>query len=1019
MTHSSSTDLNDWVDKHPLSLYLQNLSLLDGLLRGHNLVYGVDRWQNLHDLLLHLAQAKGLPQKVEGLLSLFSPLFCRSPEEIERFRAVFDEWCLQCEGKAESESDTATAALASPAQRTQNREEKRQQQRQEQQHQARMRQQEEELDRGTRLPWRMLMLLGLLGVSLLGLLGWFQAASVDKPTPALVVITDPPIPDEPIDPSEPIELVQQTSIAEKFLLQALPQMITPKPLSEAWRRLFFWTEILLLWLLPLLALLWFLYGVLQRQHILQSSKGDKTDPLAKIRLRRHEADLFDRPETRALLRRLHNPISTLGRDLDVEQTVERTLERAGLFMPAFQQQRWVPEIVMLVDSYGYGDMMVELAETLYERLCQAGLEVTLYRYRLLPERVFQPDLGWQSLDVAELSERHPCSHLLLVANPLELLDADSMPLKVLDWVAELTAWSSCSLLATRAAGEKYVAILEQEGLYTLPLSEAGVEHWVRNISGRAQRCQAPPLPTLPRCLRVELFQLMETPAEFEQEVIYSALQIYLGDRSQLLAAISLYPRLHWGLIRGLDYFLFPEVESGERGLGLLRLAQLPFCREGVLPAWLRQRFQEDLDDAAYKNIQGIYWRLLKQSAGRDEAAIELVLPQESSAPDGALKRYLRALLGSGEYGNVLQDGLFVQLMLGGKRKRSDFELPSWIAEELLSRRWLLVVKPLLLALLLGGGGYWSMDALWPWAKTQLLAETKQAQTGDLRPRDELSQPLAAEALQLMADSSNFAAGKREPAPRLGVLFQDTLKDGSKAPKMVVIPAGSFQMGCVSGKSCEDNEKPVHQVTLSKNFALSQTEVTFEDYDRFAKATKRELPDDEGWGRGRRPVINVSWNDAKAYVKWLSGQTGEQYRLPTEAEWEYAARAGTITPFSTGDCIATDQANYNGYPLDECDESEPRGKTLAVGSFLANAFGLQDMHGNVWEWTEDCSHGGYTDAPNDGRAWFEGAGAECGERVIRGGSWFNNAVNMRSALRIGDATGDTNFIIGFRIARALF
>jgi len=386
---------------------------------------------------------------------------------------------------------------------------------------------------------------------------------------------------------------------------------------------------------------------------------------------------------------------------------------------------------------------------------------------------------------------------------------------------------------------------------------------------------------------------------------------------------------------------------------------------------------------------------------------------------------LRALLGSGEYGNVLQDGLFVQLMLGGKRKRSDFELPSWIAEELLSRRWLLVVKPLLLALLLGGGGYWSMDALWSGAKTQLLAqfqplETKQARTGDLRPRDELSQPLAAEALQLMADSSNFAAGKREPAPRLGVLFQDRLKDGSKAPKMVVIPAGLFQMGCLAKECPYDDEKPVHQVSLAKNFALSQTEVTFEDYDRFAKATKRELPSDRGWGRGSRPVINVDWNDAKAYVKWLSGQTGEQYRLPTEAEWEYAARAGTTTLFSTGDCIGSDEANYRGTsPLNGCEKGEYREKTVEVGSFPANAFGLQDMHGNVDEWTEDCWHGDYTDAPNDGRAWLEGAGAECGRRVIRGGSWNYTAEFMRSAYRFVLTTGGTSYGLGFRLARALF
>ncbi len=133
-------------------------------------------------------------------------------------------------------------------------------------------------------------------------------------------------------------------------------------------------------------------------------------------------------------------------------------------------------------------------------------------------------------------------------------------------------------------------------------------------------------------------------------------------------------------------------------------------------------------------------------------------------------------------------------------------------------------------------------------------------------------------------SSEFSLSKTviwdsEKMPKkAGTIFQDTLKDGGKAPKMVVIPAGSFQMGCVSGKNCQDDEKPVHRVSIARKFALGQTEVTFDDYDKFATATKRSLPDDEGWGRGSRPVMNVNWNDAKAYAKWLSGQTGKTYRL---------------------------------------------------------------------------------------------------------------------------------------------
>jgi len=159
-----------------------------------------------------------------------------------------------------------------------------------------------------------------------------------------------------------------------------------------------------------------------------------------------------------------------------------------------------------------------------------------------------------------------------------------------------------------------------------------------------------------------------------------------------------------------------------------------------------------------------------------------------------------------------------------------------------------------------------------------------------------------------------------------------------------------------------------------------TEVTFADYDRFARATGRRLPDDAGWGRGKHPVIDVSWNDARAYAEWLSRETGAVYRLPTEAEWEYAARAGTRTPFWTGDCIHTDRANYNGnYDYNGCGAKTGiyRQQTVAAGSLPANNWGLHEMPGNLWEWTADCWHSSYDNAPVDGGPWGE----------ENGGVWF--------------------------------
>ncbi|MXY88967.1 MAG: formylglycine-generating enzyme family protein [Gammaproteobacteria bacterium] len=164
----------------------------------------------------------------------------------------------------------------------------------------------------------------------------------------------------------------------------------------------------------------------------------------------------------------------------------------------------------------------------------------------------------------------------------------------------------------------------------------------------------------------------------------------------------------------------------------------------------------------------------------------------------------------------------------------------------------------------------------------------------------------------------------------------------------------------------------------------------------------DRPYDQGWGRENRPVFNVSWNDAQEYVTWLSRETGRTYRLLSESEWEYAGRAGTDTRYSWGDEFDESLAN-NG------------GRTVPVGSYPANAFGLHDMHGNVWEWTEDCWNGSYAGAPDDGSAWLSGDGGNCYFRVSRGGSWHGDPGFLRSASREPGYWGNDT---GLRVARTL-
>ncbi|WP_295426695.1 bifunctional serine/threonine-protein kinase/formylglycine-generating enzyme family protein [uncultured Thiodictyon sp.] len=246
-------------------------------------------------------------------------------------------------------------------------------------------------------------------------------------------------------------------------------------------------------------------------------------------------------------------------------------------------------------------------------------------------------------------------------------------------------------------------------------------------------------------------------------------------------------------------------------------------------------------------------------------------------------------------------------------------------------------------------------------------------------------------------------------------------DKTPIPAMVAIPAGSFSMGCQPGeKECDDDEKPTHRVQVAA-FELGQTEVTFNQWDAcVTDGGCTQKPADQGWGRGKRPVINVSWDDAQQYLTWLGRKTGQTWRLPTEAEWEYAARAGTSTAFSTGNCITTAQANYDGnYDYADCGAKTGKylQKTQPVGSYPANRWGLYDMHGNAWEWVQDCYHDSYTDAPKDGAEWRDSC-HESGQRVLRGGSWSDLPRPVRSAYRLGYFTGLRNYVLGFRVARTL-
>lgn len=260
-----------------------------------------------------------------------------------------------------------------------------------------------------------------------------------------------------------------------------------------------------------------------------------------------------------------------------------------------------------------------------------------------------------------------------------------------------------------------------------------------------------------------------------------------------------------------------------------------------------------------------------------------------------------------------------------------------------------------------------------------------------------------------------AAKPASGAPAAGQRFRDC--DSDVCPWLVVVPAGSFMMGSPASElDRRDDEGPQHKVTL-RRFAIGAYEVTFEQYDACvaAKACSTEA-DDNKWGRGKRPVINVDYEDGEQFTQWLSKKTGKRYRLPSEAEWEYAARAGTTTAFTYGNKLDPSNTNYAAnFTYNGSVKGKGRDQTLPVGSLAPNAWGLYDVHGNVLEWVIDCPHDNYKRAPKDGKPWVK----DCSDdrHMLRGGSWYDNPAYSRSAFRGGIAPGNSTSK-GLRVVREL-
>ena len=344
--------------------------------------------------------------------------------------------------------------------------------------------------------------------------------------------------------------------------------------------------------------------------------------------------------------------------------------------------------------------------------------------------------------------------------------------------------------------------------------------------------------------------------------------------------------------------------------------------------------------------------------------------------------------------------------------------------------------------LFGGPGAQTREAIRAWQRGKGLVATgyltrEQAET--LVALGEAAEDTRRAAVAQVAEEE--ASRREEETYQVGQTFRDALRSGGEGPEMVVVPAGSFQMGSpADDEGREDDEGPVHRVTIGEAFAAGVHEVTRAEYERFAEATgyaagngcyiyeggKWEERAEGNWRdpgyrqSGEHPVVCVSWEDAQAYVGWLSRESGAEYRLLSEAEWEYAARGGTETARYWGERKTEQCRHANGADANTAFEwkiacNDGHAWTAPVGSYTRNGFGLSDVLGNVREWVEDCLNDSYAGAPADGTAWEQG---DCDTRVVRGGSWDSSPGYLRSAVRSRGTAGYRFIYVGFRVARRL-
>ncbi|MDM8564091.1 formylglycine-generating enzyme family protein [Candidatus Halobeggiatoa sp. HSG11] len=924
------------------------ITLIDDLrFAGYNI--GATQYIAAQDLVLALAARGELPSDLSELRMLLAPILCHSPQEQAEFDTYFDKWVGQFQQveivvETETHIDNSGNNIRD----------------------LNLSGLVVSIFKNIRLwKWTVLIIVLLSGIYWVNTTYFPKDEEVPKPTqPSNITQPVQPNIDETVQPVQPA--LENEEVIQLPDVPVIPAVWDKLPPAE------------FLLLVPLLWFLWWWYRI---QLFLTRQSTKEPPDVKNLPVQAIENTFFKSVSLARTSQQLRKHISVPANFLDVDATVAKTIQ-AGWFTPITGTIKIRPEYLALIDRTTFNDHQTQLVNSLINQIVADEVSVIRYYFDTVPRRLY-PDLsGFGNLTglkpvpltLSELAQHYPNHRLLIFSDGNGLVNPITG--QVVNWIEQFS-WSQKALL-TLESPEQWgyqEQILAGADFLILPANEAGLQ----GLVGQTDIWQPTDSGEFPEYLQERPRRWLEhhAPDAAVLTELLEQVRDFLGEKGNYwFSACAIYPELRWQLTLYLGEQLGLLTE--ER-LGLL--ARLPWFRYGYMPDWLRERLIWDLSLEQEKAIRLSLQDLLLTAQDKPRSDFELQIVTKFPS---LIKRLF------GAKSKPLRDYVFLSFV----GDRLAVKVPKMMREliepsNLLRLPSYLTVGLFVVFLVVVEASY-----------NRLQFEPKGWNQVDLLPV--------------------------KPAKEVKIeVFQDRLKDGGLGPKMVWIPAGSFRMGDIQGGGY-DNEKPVHEVNIDYQFAMGQFEVTVEEYLRFAEATGGNFPEwlEEGnqyniktgtddyykkLGTAltdeNHPIVGISWDNAVAYTKWLSKQTGREYRLPSEAEWEYAARAGTETKYWWGDDIGKNNANCSD---DYCGDKFEY--TSSIGSFKVNQFGLYDTAGNIWEWCADGWHDNYKNAPIDGSVWKK----DNEYRVLRGGSWYTYDNSVRAAYRDGPFRVSRDYIYGFRV-----